>query len=448
VAWRRQCLGGEVGPARNEFTYAFEPFAAPTAKHPGAAMNSAEKSGAEAGPVANPPHELTLQFTLRDTDGLKARDPIFLTLVAVPDEPPEVKVRLVGTREPVVTPKGRLPVTGAISDDHGLGRAWFDYTVEERTASTIPAKPRGDSLRRPGESSKAPAQRSGEVPLAELPKHLAEYVVKEADVKASQLSLAMGQRLTLAVRAADLCTLGNGPNIGSGESWQLDVVSEDELVTRLEARELLVKQRFEAIVEEMTETRNLLLKMDFAPPKKGSAAVPKAKLAGAEPGESLEVPQFSADELNRRRLERTLQALQNCRKNTLETADVAAAIEEIRLQLDNNQANNETRKKRIETQVLRPLHDIVDSMFPILEQRLAALQAVVDDLSAGPRHRDAAQQQADQILAKMREVLDHMMKTEDFNINVVQRLKKIIERQKELTQRTEKTEQESLGEKE
>ena len=28
------------------------------------------------------------------------------------------------------------------------------------------------------------------------------------------------------------------------------------------------------------------------------------------------------------------------------------------------------------------------------------------------------------------------MKTEDFNINVVQRLKKIIERQKELTKRT------------
>ena len=62
--------------------------------------------------------------------------------------------------------------------------------------------------------------------------------------------------------------LGNGPNIGSGETWQLDVVSEDELVTRLEAQELLVKQRFEQIVEEMTETRNLLLKMDFTPPEK------------------------------------------------------------------------------------------------------------------------------------------------------------------------------------
>jgi hypothetical protein len=229
----------------------------------------------------------------------------------------------------------------------------------------------------------------------------------------------------------------------------LDVVSEDELVTRLEAQELLVKQRFEAIVEEMRETRNLLLKMDFTPAEKAATAAPKARPAGAEPGERPEEsPKFSADELNKRRLERTLQALQNCRKNAVETVDVAAAIEEIRLQLDNNQANNETRKQRIENQVLKPLHDIVESMFPLLEQRLLALQAVVDDLSKGPERRDAAQKQADLILAKMLEVLDHMMKTEDFNINVVQRLKQIIKNQKELTQRTEKTEQDSLGEKE
>ena len=129
-----------------------------------------------------------------------------------------------------------------------------------------------------------------------------------------------------------------------------------------------------------------------------------------------------------------------------ETADVAAAIEEIRLQLDNNQANSETRKKRIEAQILQPLHDIVDRMFPVLEQRLVALQAVVDDLSAGPERRDAAQKQADQILARMRAVLDSMIKVEDFNINVVQRLKKIIKAQQELTIRTKKTEQERLSE--
>jgi metal-sulfur cluster biosynthetic enzyme len=255
--------------------------------------------------------------------------------------------------------------------------------------------------------------------------------------------------LTLAVQAADLYTFGNGPNIGSGESWQLDVVTEDELVTRLEARELLIKQRYEQIVEEMTETRNLLLKMDFTPPGKVTKAAPKAKQPGAEPGDRPEeTPQFSIEELNKRRLERTLQALQNCRKNALETADIAAAIEEIRLQLDNNQANNETRKQRIETRVLQPLRKIVDIMFPVLDRDLEELKKIVDNLSDGPVARDVALKQADQILELMRDVLDHMMKTEDFNINVVQRLKKIIERQRELTQRTKNKEEESLGDKE
>jgi hypothetical protein len=443
-ALHRQYLGSELGPQRNEFTYTFEPFPGPTAK----SISASGEKGAETKPAAKAPHEYTLQFTLKDCDGLKALNPILLTLVSVPDEPPEVKVRLVGTREPVVTAKGRLPVTGNISDDHGLSKAWFAYTVEKR-AAPAPAKSSADSPQKPAEETKTSAQRSGEVLLAELPKHPAEYAVKEADVKATELNLNTGQRLTLAVRAADLCTFGNGANIGSGESWQLDVVSEDDLVTRLEARELLIKQRYEQIVEEMTETRNLLLKMDFTPPEKESPKTPKPKLAGAEPGDRPEeAPKLTADELNKRRLERTLQALQNCRKNALETADVAAAIEEIRLQLDNNQANNETRKQRIEVHVLQPLHAIMDNMFPILDQRIVALQAVVDNLSTGPERRDSALKEADQILALMRDVLDHMMKTEDFNINVVQRLKKIIEAQKELTRRTKKTEEDTLGDKE
>ena len=318
---------------------------------------------------------------LRDTDGLKARDPLFLTLVAVPDEPPEVKVRMVGTREPCITPKGRVPFTGTITDDHGLGQGLVHCDIERGPCRNQPA-----TLRSAGELRTAPQQRSLNVPLVKLPKDSAEYadVPKPSAEHAPCLKLQQtipssaticrslssgkrsrrgsrrtgpgdGPKVSLTVQAADLCTLGNGPNIGSGETWQLDVVTEDQLITRLEAQELLVKQRFEAIIEEMTDTRNLLLKMDFTPPGKGATAAPKAKLAGAEPGEPAEeAPKFSADELNKRRLERTLQALQNCRKNALETADVASAIEEIRLQLDNNQANTDVRKKRIEAQVLQP----------------------------------------------------------------------------------------------
>ena len=273
--------------------------------------------------------------------------------------------------------------------------------------------------------------------------------MKEADVKADQLSLATGERLTLAVKAADLCDFGAGPNVGSGETWQLDVVSMDELLTRLEAQELLVKQRFEAIVEEMTETRNLLLRMDFTPPEKAATAAPKARSGRRRTGRAPEeTPNFTAEELSKRRLERTLQALQNCRKNHAETADVIAAIEEIRLQLENNQVDDEKHKKRIEKRVLQPLHEIVDAMFPLLDKELMDLKEVVDNLSTGPKARDAAQKQADLILAKMQVVLDDMMKAEDFQREVVERLKKIIQKQQELMKQTEKTEQESLGEKE
>ena len=389
-----------------------------------------------------------LQFTLRDADGIKGRDPVTLNLVAVPDDPPDVKVRLVGTREPVVTTKGRLPATGKISDDHGLARAWWDYMVEQPPPVKPPTAP-GDKPE--AAPPKPAAPRTGEVAIGDMKGHPGEYVVKDQDtaVEATQLKLAEGQKLTLTVRAADLCDLGAGPNVGSSETWQLDVVTEAQLLTRLEARELLLRQRFEAIVQEMTETRNLLLKMDFSPPGKGSQPVPKVKEAGAEPGEAATpTEELSAADLTSRRLERTLQALQNCHKNTLETAEVAAGVDEIRLQLTNNRVDSEERKTRLDANVSRPLHNIVEEMFPVFEKRLEALQASVGDLAAGPVYRDKAREQADAILVQMEEVLKHMMVMEDFNVAVVQRLQRLIEQQKALSDATKKKDQQSLGDKE
>jgi hypothetical protein len=147
-------------------------------------------------------------------------------------------------------------------------------------------------------------------------------------------------------------------------------------------------------------------------------------------------------------LERTLQALQNCHKNTLETAEVAAGVDEIRLQLTNNRVDSEERKTRLDANVSRPLHNIVEEMFPVFEKRLEALQASVGDLAAGPVYREKAREQADAILVQMEEVLKHMMVMEDFNVAVVQRLQRLIEQHKVLTQDTKAKDTKSLGEKE
>ena len=439
LAWQRDFSAADLGDNRDVFAFVFEPFPNPPVRG-----RRSEVRG-QTSDLRPPTSDCTLLFTLRDADGIKGRDPIVLNLVAKPDEPPDVKVELVGTREPYITTKGRLPVSGKITDDNGLARAWYDYAIE-----TPEVRGQRSDVRPPTSDLRPPTSpRTGELPLAQWPGHPAEYIVKDAAIEASQLKLAEGQKLTLTVRAADLCDLGAGPNIGSGKTWQLDVVSEDEMLTRLEARELLLRQRFEAIVQEMTETRTLLLKMDFSPPDDSKPVAPKAKSAGAEPGElTAPVEKLSAADLTSRRLERTLQALQNCHKNTLETAEIAAGVDEIRLQLTNNRIDSEERKTRLDANVSRPLHTIVEEMFPVFGKRLEALQPLVGDLAAGPSRRDDALKQADAILARMQEVLSHMMVMEDFNVAVVQRLQKLIERQKELTRRTIKSDQENLGEKE
>ncbi len=317
--------------------------------------------------------DTTLLFTLLDADGIKSREPIPLALVAVADEPPQLAVRLAGIGT-AITPAARLPVTGSVSDDYGIARVWYEYAVDQHPPAAAA--------------------------LATLAKHPTEFVLRNAALEARDLKLARGQKLSLAVKAADLCDLGQGPNVGSSESWLLDVVSPEELRAMLEARELVLRQRFEAIVEEMTERRDLLLRMDFsapvqpaAKPADKAAAKPAAKpaaakadkAAGAEPGDQpLREENLSPAQRAERRTERVLQALQNCRKNAQETLGVADSIDDIRQQLANNRIDTEELKNRLGAGIAEPLRKICEQMFPELERRLEALQAAAADLRWAP----------------------------------------------------------------
>jgi hypothetical protein len=386
--------------------------------------------------------DTTLLFTLYDTDGIKSREPIPLVLSAVPDDPPQLAVRLAGIG-PAITPQARLPLTGKITDDYGIDRVWFECAVDQGKPVTVP--------------------------LATLAKRPTEYSPPpEAALEARDLKVLRGQKLSLAVKAADACTLGQGPNVGSTETWGLDVVSPDELRTLLEARELVLRQRFEVIIQEVGQTRDLLLRMDFAkqgagskeqgagskergagskepgPAAKSPAEKRPAAEPGAEPGDQPPVvPDLSPAELAARRTERVLQALQGCRKNAQETLEVAEAFDDIRQQLANNRIDTEELKERLGTGIAEPLHRIVADMFSELERRLETLQAAVADLAIGPKRRDAAAQQADEILLAMHRVLKRMAELEDFD-QVVQDLRAIIEKQEQIIKRTKDRQKQSV----
>ena len=134
-------------------------------------------------------------------------------------------------------PQARLPVAGTATDDYGIARVWFECAIDQRKPSAIPAL--------------SPRRRTTELPLDGIA------------LEASELKLKPGQKLLVCLKAADYCNLRPQPNVGVGERWLLDVVAPEQLRAMLEARELVQRQRLEAIIQDVAETRDLLLRTEF-----------------------------------------------------------------------------------------------------------------------------------------------------------------------------------------
>lgn len=381
-------------------------------------MLDADRQGFE---LALPPlaADRTLQFTLFDTDGIQSREATQLRLVALADAAPQVAVRLHGIGS-AVTPKARLPVVGEIRDDYGIADVWFDFAVDQ------------------GEAAKRPIHEPKPVPTT--------LELNDDALEIADLELAVGQKLFLAVKATDRFDLSGGPNVGTGDRWQLDVVTADQLRTLLEARELVLRQRFEQIIREATETRDLLARMEFNPKTADSEDSP------AEGNESVEDTGGEAKmedervspmrQLTRRTL-RVQRALQNSRKNSHEITGVADAFDDIELQLINNRVDTEELRSRIAEGIAQPLHAIADKTLPELERRLQSLQESLDDDSLGSARCERARQQADDMLLAMQMVLQRMIELESFN-EAIDMLRQIIALQGELEQQTKQRQKQKV----
>ena len=179
-----------------------------------------------------------------------------LSLVAIPDLPPQLAVRLAGIGT-AITPQARLPVGGRILP----------------TTMALPAC--GSIIRWTG-CRRAPPRRFA------LPRHPTDWPLAEKAMELRPLNLKAGQKLLVALKAADLCDLPpkKTANVGSSERWLLDVVTPDQLRAMLEAREAVMRWRFKAIVDEVTQTRDVLLRPVSAG-RSGKAEKEKKSLAAA-----------------------------------------------------------------------------------------------------------------------------------------------------------------------
>jgi hypothetical protein len=348
----------------------------------------------------------TLVARFTDTDGLDNREPISVVVSAVPDEAPQVAVRMRGIST-AVTPQARIPLIGVLSDDHALADATARIVVKDGATASLPV-----------------ARLKAGVPVVELTDDAPEVVELEP------LALAPGAALSVQLVAHDGCTLGGGPNEGTSDAWSLDVVTPEALMAMLEAREILLRRRFESVVSDLALARERL-----AAGLEGRAVVG----SGAGEGDGGEVgdgvaPAAVGDEgeshpgdpgaegwpLESGRL------AESASRAAGETGEIARDFLAIRGELDNNRMLTAELEGRLVGQIASPLAAIAADDLPGLATAVR---------SAAATDRAAIIARADVVLARMRTVLDKMMELESYN-EVIELLRGVIRTQEEIRSET------------
>ncbi len=348
-----------------------------------------------------------------DTDGVSARDPYRISLAVVPDESPEVAARLSGIGS-AVTPDAVLPFVGKVTDDYGLGDVWLEYQVEGGTPVSYPLA----------------AQPNGE-PLLET---LGDFDLRGLDPRTGQRALLLtpGQRLSIAIKAADRYDLSDTPHVGSSQQFVLEIVTPSDLLALLERRELSLRQRYEAIFEKMTDTRNLLARVEFGnEPKDGQT------------GDSEDNEPESPERVQARRQLRVTGAQQNVVQSRDEVAGIAAGFDDLGEELTNNRIDNTDLKNRLREQIAVPMHRIAKELMPELLAQVKLLQENVKDPAKGQPELVKSLAMTDTVLVEMKKILDRMLELETYN-EVVNLLRDIIRDQDEINRETKERQKERL----
>ena len=230
------------------------------------------------------------------------------------------------------------------------------------------------------------------------------------------------------------------PYRGESDAFQVDVVSDDELLRRLEHQELALRQRFELILGEMIDLRdNLIRVQDDLVAGADDVSSPPQAVPNPEAPDDLASGELSSQDRSRAfRLLRVQQTQIQSRKSSQETLGVAVSFEDILLQILHNRVPKaEERKSRIENRIARPLREIATAEFPLLDKDLGALESTLEQPSQASDSAAVAVSRANSIVSRLESVLQEMVELETYN-ELVDLVRKLITDQQELAEETDK----------
>lgn len=388
-------------------------------------------------PIPLPP-DSAIRIVLEDADGITSVNPARFTVNGIVDQPPIVTTELKGIGSSI-TRKARIPVAGMLTDDYGVVSARFDYRTDEnqswspRSFQTPPSSVvREFALQR---SESEPFERFDVLPL----------------------DLSNGRKLTVTVSAIDGCTVAEpkrqAPSVKAnseaegvsaaaetselpahrayGMKYVFTIVSEEELLSMLYAREINIRKRFEQIITELKQARQELKvqrdKADEAAGLKKSGTSPEA-----EPLVALNTGLAAC-------ADRSLHAV---RKNAVETAGVETSFADIREELVNNAADTPLMLERLDDRIIAPLRKINTGSYPAVDASLGLFKLALDK-STDPRGpMDEAADTLDSMIQSMEQILSEMRELAKFH-EVVEQLKANIKAQQDLLEETRRKRKEN-----
>ena len=321
---------------------------------------------------------LDIEFT--DTTGITNQQPIRFQLLSRPDLPPEIEVTPDGISS-VITTSAAIPISGRIEDDHGLAEVTVLLRRLKTTADPTDAQ-----------------QQQASISLATQSSTVLRLVKENSPrIEASSLPAKVGDELELVVSAKDQCALAGGPKTSVTEPWRLRVVQPEVLLATLEAREVILRRRFESLIADFQQKRD----------RTATAVTTKKAGDGTT----------------------TSQLAEATSRANGETREIAASFRDISDELLNNRLLTAQLEERLLNQIATPLEKIVSG--PIEQLRLAVYD------SEQPTEAKQLIQMADACLDRMRSVLDKMIELETYN-EVIDTLRTLIEQQQSIRGETSK----------
>lgn len=269
------------------------------------------------------PAETMLRITLLDQHEIATLEPARLVVGGIVDQVPLVDAELRGIGNSI-TRQARIPMAGLVTDDYGIASVRFESLIDEAT----------EWNQQPVKTLERPAVR--EVPLeSATPGQPLRFDVLP-------LNLEVKQRLVVTVVATDRDTV-TGPHEGRSQRFAFTVVSVDELLSLLYAKELNLRKRFEQLISEMRVLQEDSLRhrgfLDETPTPENHSSI-----------------QLSAE-----------RARQAVRKTLADLQSMELGFRDLRDELVNNGAETPQALDRLNTKIIAPLNRAVTERWPSLD---------------------------------------------------------------------------------